>query len=362
MSAVAAPHAPPAPMEPAPALAGGCRWLVSPGYDLTFFIGSCVLTFVFYTLYRWAHHLGWLLRGDSILITYFLFTAFFDHPHILQTFSRTHYDSQEFARRRPLYTWGLAAFMAVGFVITALGLEAQLIVAAAVFGTWHIIRQHAGFLKFYKIVNRDTEPLDNWLDILTFYTGMFACLFNDYADIRGPIVIYRDLQAQFPSLPANLGEMGWSLFLILLVLYGCRQTWRAMEGKPINVPKSLLMAAALVTHYFVFFATATPFLVAEALETVFHDVQYQGWIMHYQRRRFPHVKRVVLRWLALALLYGGVVGVIEIYGLMNRGWAMWLFVPFTMVVLFHYTVDGLIWRLRADPELRAQLFSPGETR
>jgi hypothetical protein len=362
MSAVAAPHAPPAPMEPAPALAGGCRWLVSPGYDLTFFIGSCVLTFVFYTLYRWAHHLGWLLRGDSILITYFLFTAFFDHPHILQTFSRTHYDSQEFARRRPLYTWGLAAFMAAGFVITALGLEAQLIVAAAVFGTWHIIRQHAGFLKFYKIVNRDTEPLDNWLDSLTFYTGMFACLFNDYADIRGPIVIYRDLQAQFPSLPANLGEMGWSLFLILLVLYGCRQTWRAMEGKPINVPKSLLMAAALVTHYFVFFATATPFLVAEALETVFHDVQYQGWIMHYQRRRFPHVKRVVLRWLALALLYGGVVGVIEIYGLMNRGWAMWLFVPFTMVVLFHYTVDGLIWRLRADPELRAQLFSPGETR
>jgi hypothetical protein len=34
---------------------------------------------------------------------------------------------------------------------------------------------------------------------------------------------------------------------------------------------------------------------------------------------------------------------------------MWLFIPFTMIVLFHYFVDGLIWRVRDDPSLR-QLF------
>jgi hypothetical protein len=87
------------------AVAPSYRWIVSPRYDLGFFIFSCVLTFVFYGLYRVAHHLGWFLRGDSILITYFLFTAFFDHPHIFQTFSRTHYDADEFAKRRALYTW-----------------------------------------------------------------------------------------------------------------------------------------------------------------------------------------------------------------------------------------------------------------
>src|SRR5688572_16032777 len=32
------------------------RWLVSPRYDLVFFIGSCALTFAFYGLYRVAHH------------------------------------------------------------------------------------------------------------------------------------------------------------------------------------------------------------------------------------------------------------------------------------------------------------------
>lgn len=331
------------------------RWLVSPRYDLGFFIGSCALTFAFYGLYRAAHHMGFVLRGDSILITYFVFTAFFDHPHIFQTFSRTHYDREEFHRRRGLYTWGIAAFVAVGFLVAFQGWEAELIVLAAIYGTWHIIRQHWGFLKAYKILNGDLEPLDNGLDALTFYTGMFACLFNDYADIRGPIVVYRDLQARFPSLPPDIGEGMWNVFLVLLVLFGLRQTWRVMEGKTLNLPKLLLMTAALSTHYFVFFATATPFLVAEALETAYHDVQYQGWIVHFQRRRFPNVKRIALKWFSVAMVYGVAVGVIETYGLMQRGWAMWMFVPFTMLVLFHYTVDGLIWRFREYPELRAML-------
>jgi hypothetical protein len=337
-----------------------CRWLVGPRYDLCFFIGSCALTFAFYGLYRAAGHLGFLPGGDSILLTYFVFTALFDQPHIFQTFSRTYYDRPEFAKRRTLYTWGLAALVAAGLAVTALGWEAELIVFAAVFGTWHIIRQHAGLVKVYKVLNGDREPLDNWLDSLTLYTGMFACLLHDYADLRGPVVIYGDLQAGFPSLPANLGAGLWSVFLVLLVLFGLRQTWRVMEGKPLNVPKLLLMAAALTTHYFVFFATATPFLVAEALETVYHDVQYQGWIMHYQRRRYPEVRRVVLRWFGLAMLYGVVVGAVEVWGLLHRGWAMWVFIPFSMLVIFHYYVDGLVWRLRDYPELRALLLRPAK--
>jgi len=343
------------------------RWIVSPGYDLGFFIGSCALTFLFYGLYRVADRMGFVLHGDRILITYFVFTAFFDHPHIFQTFSRTHLDRAEFQHRRGLYTWGIAAFIAAGLLIAALGWEGQLLVFAAAYGTWHIIRQHWGFLRMYKVLNDDREPLDDWLDGATFYVGMFACFLNDYADVRGPVVIYGSLRAGFPSLPADLGEIGWSLFLVLLVLFGFRQVWRVMEGKPINLPKLLLMAAALATHYFVFFATATPFLVAEALETAYHDIQYQGWIMHYQRQRFERpdgaknpterlgaARPVVSKWLGMAMLYGLLVGVLEIVGLQREGWAF-LFLPFTMLVIFHYYIDGKIWKLRDYPELRALL-------
>ena len=336
------------------------RWIVSPRYDLTFFIGSCVLTFLFFGLYRVAHNFGFILRGDSILITYFLFTALLDHPHIFQTFSRTHYDKAEFAKRRTLYTWGLGGFIAAGFVFLALGWEAYLIVGAAIYGTWHIIRQHYGFLKIYKGLNDDRAPLDNVLDAAAFYTGMFSCFFYDYGDTNGPLVVYGDLKVTVPNVPGEWGEWGWNLFLVLITLVVFRQVWRAATGRRVNVPKLLLMASSLGTHYFIFFATATPFLVAEALETAYHDAQYQGWVMHYQRKRFPDVKRVALKWLGLGLLYGLIVGVVEILGLMRPGsWAMWLFVPFTMVVIFHYYVDGLIWRMRDDPSLRDLLRSSG---
>jgi hypothetical protein len=337
------------------------RWIVSPRYDLIFFIGSCVLTWVFFGIYRIAHHFGFFLRGDSILVTYFLFTAFFDHPHILQTFSRTHFDREEFARRRRLYTWGLGGFIAAGYVFLLLGWEGYLIVGAAIYGTWHIIRQHYGFIKIYKGLNGDRAPLDNVLDAAAFFVGMFSCFANDYGDSarNGPVVVYGDLKVAVPSLPGEWGEAGWSLFLMLISLVVFRQVWRAATGKGVNVPKLLLMAASLGTHYFVFFATATPFLVAEALETVYHDVQYQGWAMHYQRRRFPEVRQVVVKWLLVGSVYGIVVGVIEVQGLLSPGgWAMWLFVPFTMVVLFHYFVDGLIWRMRDDPSLRDTLLKP----
>ncbi|MCI0414400.1 hypothetical protein L0222_16615, partial [bacterium] len=331
------------------------RWIVNKQYDLTFFVGSCVFTFAAFGLYKIAHHFQFFLNGDSVLITYFVYSALFDQPHIFQTFSRTHLDDEEFQKRRKLYTWGIVGFIAAGLLVVASGFEAHLIGFAALYGSWHIIRQHAGFLKAYKVINDDLDPIDNWLDWSTFYVGMFACFFNDYSGIRGPFVIYGDVKAWFPTLPSFTGETLWTLFLSLLICYGGRQTWRIMEGKSINAPKLLLFSAAMTTHYFVFFLTATPFLVAEALETIYHDVQYHGWMMNYQRKRFPQTKRVVLKWLAVALVYGIVVTSLEIFELKTRGVAIWLFVPFGMLVIYHYYVDGLIWRFRDYPALRKLL-------
>lgn len=333
------------------------RWIVGKRYDLFFFIGSFVFTFFFFGLYKFAQSYGFLIKGDSILITYFIFTAFFDHPHIFQTFSRTHLDGAEFKKHRLTHTLGIVILMILGFVVTGMGYEAELIVFASVFGSFHIIRQHYGFLRAYKGINGDSEEIDNWIDYGTFYTGMFACFFYDYTDITSPIVIYKSLQARFPNLPPDISEIMWSLFLGFLFVFLVRQVWRLVEGKTINIPKILLLSTALGTHYFIFFATATPFLVAEALETAYHDIQYQGWMMHYQKSRFPKAKNLIIKWIGFSLLYGLVVGMIEVYGLMQEGgWAMWLFVPFTMLVIYHYYVDGIVWRFSDYPDLRKAMF------
>lgn len=333
-----------------------CRWIVGQKYDLFFFIGSCVFTLLFFGIYQIAHSFHFFLQGDSILITYCLFTALFDQPHIFQTFSRTHWDQSEFQKRQALHTWGLAGFILIGLGINTLGWESQLIVFAALFGSYHIVRQHYGFLRAYKGINSDTRPIDNILDYGTFYLGMLACLFNDYTDFENPLIIYKDLKCDFPIIPELIPNLIWKLFIIFLGVFFLRQIWRLFNGLPLNLPKLLLLTTALSTHYFVFFATATPFLVAEALETVYHDIQYQGWMMHFQRNRYPKIQQVALKWLGAALLYGLVVGAIETFSLMQRGWALWLFVPFTMIVLYHYSVDGLIWRFSQDPQLRQILF------
>ena len=325
------------------------RWLVSRRYDLGFFILSCVVTWVFLGIYWALDTTGVALDGRTVLITYLLFTALFDHPHIFQTFSRTHADRVEFRRHRLSHTWGLGAFVLAGFLLSAMGYESELIVFSALFGSWHIIRQHWGFLRVYKARNADFAPVDNWLDGLTFYTGMAAFILYDYTGNEPETIIYGDLRATFPSVPPWLGQLWWYAFLVCLVAFVARQAWRLHRGLPLNIPKLLLMVAAMGTHGLVFFFTATPFLVAEALETAYHNVQYQGFIMHYQRRRFG--AHVVAKWFAIAMAYGIVVGVIEIFGLLHRGMS-WVFTPFAMAVLYHYWVDGKIWRMRQAPELR----------
>ncbi len=342
--------------SPTPALRWSQRWLVSQRYDLLFFIASCSLTLVFLVLFKLLVHWQFLFRFDAILITYFIFTAFLDHPHIFQTFSRTHFDPIEFKKHRWMHTVGLLGLIAIGLVLTGLGKEAEMIVAASILGSYHIIRQHYGFLKAYKNLNRDRHPTDDWIDFGLFNTGMFACFFNDYADAGHQVTIYGNLVSDYPQIPPVFLHVTASAFFVFLILFVVRQIDHIRHQRALNLPKILLLTAALSTHYLVYFVAGVPFLVAEALETAYHDVQYQGWMRHYQTQRFPKIKHMASKWLAIAMIYGVVVGIIEILSLSDRQWAVWAFAPFSMLVIYHYLVDGIVWKFSHQPELRV-LFS-----
>ncbi|PKL77089.1 MAG: hypothetical protein CVV27_06980, partial [Candidatus Melainabacteria bacterium HGW-Melainabacteria-1] len=111
------------------------RWLVSPRFDLSFFVFSGLLSFGFWGLYAGLVAWGWQPDGLAILITYFLFTTCLDLPHIFQTFARTHADQTEFRRRRGLYTWGLGLLLLTGFVFVPIGIEPWAIGLAALYGS-----------------------------------------------------------------------------------------------------------------------------------------------------------------------------------------------------------------------------------
>lgn len=337
------------------------RWIVSPRHDLGFFVGAGALTFAFWGLYEGLKAWGLAPSGLAVLLTYFVFTACLDLPHIFQTFARTHADGTEFARRRPLYVYGLPALMALGLVIPWFGLDAWFIAFMAMYGSHHIVRQHVGFMKIYQGLNDPFRPADRLLDRLALELGLYACVLHDYVAERGNLLrdveVFGPWHATFPALPPLIPQAVEAAAWVALAAFAARQLQLAVAGERINWPKVLLMGMALLTHYTVFLVAAVPFLVAEALETAYHDAQYHGWSIAFQRRRFPGVPRVALKWGGAALLYGLIAGTIETIGY-THDLFYWLFAPLGMLTLFHYWIDGRIWRLRDNPELREVVFGP----
>lgn len=348
----------PAPIERRKRLHFSQNWLVSRRYDLSCFVLSGLLSFVFWGLYAGLVRLGWQPNGMAILITYFVFSSVLDLPHIFQTFARTHADPAEFQRRKGLYTWGLGLLLLLGFVFPLTQLEPWAIGLAALYGSYHIVRQHAGLVRVYHRLNEPERRFDHRLDIWCFQGALLAFVVYDYVEMSDEpwtrLSIFGPHYGWFPVVPEWAGNLIMALGFACIGMMAWRQLELALRGEPLNLPKLLLMGMALLTHFCLFVVAVVPFLVAEAIETAYHNVQYHGFVAHYQRRRFPQVRRVALKWLLAAGIYGLVAGVIEILGY-TQGLFYLLFAPFGMLTLFHYYIDGKIWKFRDAPELRCLL-------
>lgn len=331
------------------------RWLVSARYDLSFFVLSGLLCFAFWGLYELLKVWGFHPTGQSVLLTYFIFTACLDLPHIFQTFSRTHADPDEFRRHPHLYTWGLALFLLCGFLFVPTGLEPWAIGWVSLYGSWHIVRQHHGIIRLYHGLNEPQRHGDHRLDSWCIQISLLACVVYDYVELSDeplvPLTVFGSHFGWFPVIPEEWGNLAIALGWMAVGLIVLRQLHLASQGQPLNLPKLLVMGMALLTHFCIFVVAVVPFLVAGALETAYHNVQYHAFVAVYQQRRFPQIRHVALRWLGAALLYGLIAGTIEVLGY-TQALFYWLFAPFSMLTLFHYWIDGRIWRFSQAPELK----------
>lgn len=361
--------------QPAAQVQSNIRWLVSPRYDLGFFVLPGLLAFGFWGLYtlllQLVHHLhpDGSADGMAVLGTYFLFTAFFDLPHIFQTFARTHADKTEFQRRKGLYTWGLPLILAIGPLLLWLGWDAWLIGFSALYGSYHIVRQHWGFVRLYQQLNEQhlneaqrlkEQQIDRWC----FQGAMLAFVLYDYVDLSDEpitkLTVFGHHYGFFPVFSPVLGKFLLGLGFLAVAVLIWRQLKLLERGERLNTPKLLLMGMALLVHFVLFVFAAVPFLVAEAIETIHHNFQYHALMGHYQRQRFPDVPHVVRKWLLASLCYGLIAGSLEVSGFVN-GWIYPLFAPLSMLTLFHYYIDGKIWKFSTCPELRCLLPPPASS-
>ena len=335
------------------------RWIISARDDLVWFIGSVLSSYALLALY---------VSGLLPLIPMVaLWAILIDAPHVFGTFSRTYFDRAE-RKNRARLLWGSLLFFAIGPVLVLAGAGFVFLFVAALWAYYHLVKQHYGFMVLYKKKNGDLARIDNVLDRLLL---LFA--FN-YPFVE---FIARDPEAmaRVPT-PIRAGVNGFATLLLagtilFLILWVGRQVQRGITGEPLNVPKYLLLAAAIPMHWIVLL-TPMPHkpIAIVAILTIYHNLQYHRLIwFHNQkyksRERYGAaelISRRLLYYIAFGLLFGVIYqGPRQILGYLGLQHAeppllVQLGVSFLWGYAFiHYYLDSKIWRVRRDPSVSEAL-------
>jgi hypothetical protein len=346
------------------------RWIINAREDLVWFIGSVAASYLLLVLYvTGVLPLIPMVAGWAILI---------DAPHVFGTFSRTYFDKSEWKTRKRLML-GSLLFFGVGPLMVLLGAGLTFFFIAALWAYYHLVKQHYGFMVLYKKKNNDLQPLDNALDrlflLFAFNYPFVAFIANDPAAM-----------ARVPSLLRGGASLLASLLFGGTILLGAawlaRQVQRAILREPLNVPKYLLLAAAIPMHWV---ALVTPMpakpIALVAILTIYHNLQYHRLIwFHNQKYRYAGVlpasapeARVpfgaaafISRRLVFYIAFGVLFGIIyqgprQYLGYLNLHTGdspAALSVPIQLGIAFlwgyafiHYYLDSKIWRVRRDPSV-----------
>src|SRR6185437_11038466 len=236
----------------------------------------------------------------------------------------------------------------------------------------------------------DLAPVDNALDRLLL---LFAFNYPFVAFIaRDPEAIKRVP----PALQSGINGLAMVLLagtIVLAVAWLGRQVQRAVTGEALNVPKYLLLAAAIPMHWIVLL-TPMPHkpIAIVAILTIYHNLQYHRLIWFHNKKYSGAVRgsdggsspsakegssssttglrqkygaaELISRRLPYYIAFGILFGVIyqgprQILGYISlkggaesQSFATQLGISFLWGYAFiHYYLDSKIWRVRRDPSV-----------
>jgi hypothetical protein len=340
-------------------------WIISPRADLLWFtLGGAAAGYAFWALWRYAH--------VPLLLLVAVWAIVFDETHGFATISRTYFDAEERARRGRWLWESLGFFFAVGPALILLHLGDWLELATVVWGYYHIFKQHYGFMMMYKKKNRDFDPKDLKLDKLVFAVAFY------YPFLTYPLHSWEAAELLPFPIPPRLGAVYENVLLgitiLAMLVYLARQVQKSWQGLPLNWPKQLLFAAAIPIN-FLLFRSAMPLLGIYAAVTIYHNIQYHRLVWFFNRNKYGQkasraaryglatlVNSHWLAYIACAAFYALVFDFVPRFvlppeigssaaSLRNQ----LIFSFFAAPGLLHYWIDGHIWKVRSDPDLRTYL-------
>jgi hypothetical protein len=343
------------------------RWIISARDDLVWFIGSVASSYLLFFLY---------VKGIvSLLVMAATWAILIDAPHVFGTFSRTYFDRTERQNRARLL-WGSLLFFALGPLLVLAGAGFVFFFVAALWAYYHLVKQHYGFMVLYKKKNGDLSRIDNLLDRLLLLSA-FNYPFVEF--------IARDPEAMSRVPPALRGGVNTLAAILLFAtislaaIWLARQVQRALNAEPLDVPKYLLLAAAIPMHWIVLL-TPMPHkpIAIVAILTIYHNFQYHRLIWFHNKKynsgssltetaRKYGAASLISRRIAYYLGFGILFGIIyqgprQLLGYLSFQNAaagsneqpLMIQVGISFLwgyALIHYYLDSKIWRVRRDANL-----------
>jgi hypothetical protein len=159
-----------------------------------------------------------------------------------------------------------------------------------------------------------------------------------------------------PSLPRSVIIGLFALYTIILLAAFIHHVWMIAQGRQNVLPRALLFLS--VTIAFAAAALIQEIIVAIAVVTAFHNLQYIGLVWFHNRTRAERgavegnrsIDWIANRKTALYVVVSMIYGVFIIGPIALFPTAVWAQIPITLVVALHYYVDGRAWRFKEVPE------------
>ena len=329
-------------------------WIVGPRYDTVFFTASLLVPMLLWVGFRVGFMTG--------VAVYVVFQLAFNMPHNFQTWTLSVLDPKD--RRAHGRRYLVAALVCLGvlgvpMVASPGGVYPWVRDALIYWGYYHLVRQHYGFQRIYDkkmggVSPREARLYRHFIDAVCYLPLLIR--------FRDPELMTIHVQGtatwiRHPVLPepAWLAAAGLYGAVVLAALVHHVVMWR--RGRAHLAPRALLLLSITVA-----FALAglviEEFLVAVAIVTAYHNLQYLGLTWFHNRNRAtdepPEPNRTIAwlqsgkvwLYLAVTFLYGVVVFSPRAIFQGTRVAEL----PLAFVVAFHYYVDSRMWRFNLYPE------------
>jgi hypothetical protein len=338
------------------------RWILSRGQDLLWFQGSVVAGLALLVVFRLAPPLDNASYGldHPAVIALFLWGVLFDATHVWGTYART-YLAPDTASRAALPGRASWAIIGVGplaaladhalfapgpsQLASAGPLFRSFLVVAYLWGYYHLVRQHYGFLMLYRRRAGEDDARGARLDSLLLWAG---CLYPYLRFSLSDAYLKSGLPSLVPaSFAADLRAALDVTFAVVVAATIALMASGRVERLRLG-PKHLFLAIVIAFHGAVF-GLLDNLLAITATLTIFHDLQYHRIVWQYERGLGRRPSGGLARYLGFGALLGlawyapRVLGVAAVRSdlarnvLLGFGWG---------VAFHHYYVDGRIWRVR----------------